>query len=63
MLHLVVSNDDIVSHVGNLSDGDWYHVNIEFGQGFYVLQGKVFKPFVTNGIFHLIWYPIQFGLF
>ena len=40
VLHLVVSNDDIVSRVGNLSDGDWYHVNIEFGQGFYVLQGK-----------------------
>ena len=42
VLHLVVSNDDIVSRVGNLSDGDWYHVNIEFGQGFYVLQGEVF---------------------
>ena len=40
VLHLVVNGDDIVSRVGNLSDGDWYLVHIEFGQGFYILQGR-----------------------
>ena len=41
VLHLVVNGDDVVSRVGNLSDGDWYHVELEFGQGFYVFRGKV----------------------
>lgn len=40
VLHLVVRGVDVVSRVGNLSDGDWYHVEMQFGQGFYVLQGN-----------------------
>ena len=41
VLHLVVNDDDVVSRVGNLSDGEWYHIELEFGRGFYVFKGMV----------------------
>ncbi|XP_053381259.1 protein crumbs homolog 1-like [Mercenaria mercenaria] len=37
VVHLVVNGDDFTSNIGSLQNGEWYHLTIQFHNGFYTL--------------------------